>query len=109
MGVAFALIGLAVIGAGVVILLKFSGAGEVANPVHDRAVAAMPIGPIGAEDLRRVRFPSAFRGYRMDDVDALLDRLAEQFEPSTPPSSEPAAGESGVAHMSPAVTEPGAP
>ena len=34
-------------------------------------------GPLGAEDLRRVRFSLAFRGYRMSEVDALLDRLAQ--------------------------------
>jgi DivIVA domain-containing protein len=37
-------------------------------------------GPITAEDLRRIRFPLAFRGYRMAEVDALLDRLAEERE-----------------------------
>jgi len=35
-------------------------------------------GPIGADDLRRVRFSLAFRGYRMSEVDALLDRLARE-------------------------------
>ena len=33
-------------------------------------------GPLTADDLRRVRFSLAFRGYRMSEVDALLDRLA---------------------------------
>ena len=37
-------------------------------------------GPLGAEDLRRVRFSLAFRGYRMSEVDALLDRLAAEKE-----------------------------
>jgi DivIVA domain-containing protein len=37
-------------------------------------------GPITADDLRRIRFPVAFRGYRMAEVDALLDRLAEERE-----------------------------
>ncbi len=112
MGVVFALIGLAVIGAGVVILLKFTGAGEVADPVHDRAVAAMPTGPIGASDLRRVRFPVAFRGYRMDDVDALLDRLAEQLDPPEAASVEPAVALPGVelaGQESVAPSELGAP
>ena len=36
--------------------------------------------PINAEDLRRIRFPLAFRGYRMAEVDALLHRLAEERE-----------------------------
>ena len=37
-------------------------------------------GPLRAEDLRRVRFSLAFRGYRMSEVDALLDRLAGELE-----------------------------
>jgi DivIVA domain-containing protein len=37
-------------------------------------------GPVTAEDLRRIRFPLAFRGYRMAEVDALLERLAEERE-----------------------------
>jgi DivIVA domain-containing protein len=37
-------------------------------------------GPLSGADLRRVRFPLAVRGYRMSDVDALLDRLATQLE-----------------------------
>lgn len=37
-------------------------------------------GPIGAQDLRTVRFSLALRGYRMGEVDALLDRLARQLE-----------------------------
>jgi DivIVA domain-containing protein len=34
--------------------------------------------PLTAGDLRAVRFPLVLRGYRMKDVDALLDRLAAQ-------------------------------
>jgi DivIVA domain-containing protein len=47
-------------------------------------------GAVTAEDLRRIRFPTAFRGYRMAEVDALLNRLAEELEeprgsgPATP-------------------------
>ena len=37
-------------------------------------------GPLTGEDLRRVRFTTAFRGYRMSEVDALLARLAAELE-----------------------------
>ena len=37
-------------------------------------------GPLSAEDVRRVRFSTAFRGYRMSEVDALLDRLAVELD-----------------------------
>ena len=47
----------------------------------DRPDADVPAaGPLGAEDLRRVRFSIALRGYRMSEVDALLDRLAGELE-----------------------------
>ncbi|WP_232676151.1 DivIVA domain-containing protein [Nocardioides sp. R-C-SC26] len=36
--------------------------------------------PLTGEHLRRVRFPVVLRGYRMDDVDALLDRVARQLD-----------------------------
>jgi DivIVA domain-containing protein len=32
------------------------------------------------DDLRTVRFSLAFRGYRMSEVDALLDRVAREME-----------------------------
>ena len=41
-------------------------------------------GPLTPTDLRRVRFTTAFRGYRMSEVDALLDRLAAEMEPPEP-------------------------
>jgi DivIVA domain-containing protein len=45
----------------------------------DRPDAVVPAdGPLAADDLRRVRFSLAFRGYRMSEVDALLDRLAAE-------------------------------
>ncbi len=47
----------------------------------DRPDATVPTdGPVAADDLRRVRFSLAFRGYRMSEVDALLDRLATELE-----------------------------
>ncbi len=36
-------------------------------------------GPVGADDLDRVRFPMALRGYRMQEVDDLLDRVAGEL------------------------------
>jgi DivIVA domain-containing protein len=60
----------------------------------DRPDALVPkSGPLGSEHVRRVRFSLAFRGYRMSEVDALLDRLARQLEetesPPPPPAPEP--------------------
>ena len=46
----------------------------------DRPDPVLPVGEIGADDLRRTRFTLAFRGYRMSEVDALLERLSRQLE-----------------------------
>jgi DivIVA domain-containing protein len=57
-----------------------SGRGTPMAPAYDDAADALvpAEGPITADDLRRIRFPLAFRGYRMAEVDALLQRLAEE-------------------------------
>jgi DivIVA domain-containing protein len=59
-----------------------AGRGTPMAPAYDDAPDSLvpAEGPITAEDLRRIRFPLAFRGYRMAEVDALLDRLAEERE-----------------------------
>lgn len=59
-----------------------AGRGTPMAPAYDDAPDALvpAEGPITAADLRRVRFPIALRGYRMAEVDALLDRLAEERE-----------------------------
>jgi len=59
-----------------------AGRGTPMAPAYDDAPDSLvpEEGPITAQDLRRVRFPLAFRGYRMTEVDALLDRLAEERE-----------------------------
>jgi DivIVA domain-containing protein len=68
-----------IIGATVVIA---SGRGGAMAPSHsDRPDALVPRGrDLRAEDLRELRFSLGFRGYRMDEVDALLRRLALQLE-----------------------------
>ncbi|MGQ0842590.1 MAG: DivIVA domain-containing protein [Sporichthyaceae bacterium] len=50
--------------------------GTLADAALDRAPWRAPEEPLAAADLETVRFPSAIRGYRMDLVDAVLDRAA---------------------------------
>lgn len=61
-----------------------AGRGEPMAPAYDdRPDALVPAErPLSGEDLKRVRFSLAFRGYRMAEVDALLERLAAQLEPA---------------------------
>lgn len=64
------------------VALVAAGRGEpLAEVYDDRPDVVLPTdGPVSAAALRRVRFPLAFRGYRMAEVDALLDRVAAQLE-----------------------------
>jgi DivIVA domain-containing protein len=71
--------GVAVVAAG-----RGGAMGEVYDDRPDVRVQAE--GPLTGDDLRRVRFTTAFRGYRMSEVDALLDRLADELSPSEAPT-----------------------
>lgn len=66
------------------IAMLAAGKGEPMSEVHDeRPRSLVPTtGLLSATDLRRVRFSMAFRGYRMSEVDALLDRLARERDES---------------------------
>ena len=55
--------------------------GTLAETWDDRPDARVQAdGPLTGADLRAVRLTSAFRGYRMSEVDALLDRLAVELD-----------------------------
>lgn len=64
------------------VALVAAGRGEPMAEAYDDRLDSIvsAAGPVTADDLRRVRFPLAFRGYRMAEVDALLDRLAAERE-----------------------------
>ena len=85
MTVVFALLVLGIVVAGMVLVLK-SPARQVPAEQPTAIAADMPT-PLSAADLRQVRFPVVFRGYRMDEVDALLAKLAAQMEPPAPTGS----------------------
>jgi DivIVA domain-containing protein len=72
---------------GVVAVAAGTGA-PLARVYDDRPDAVVPEGrALTGADLRAVRFSVALRGYRQDEVDALLERLAAQIDGSTPPES----------------------
>ena len=83
------------------IALLAAGRGEPMKPAYDdRPDARVPLDrTITADDLRRVRFSLAFRGYRMSEVDALLARMAMEQElraaPATPSDAPPVAPSAG--------------
>ncbi|MGD9961047.1 DivIVA domain-containing protein [Nocardioides sp.] len=59
-----------------------SGRGTpLAEAYDDRPDALVPADrPLEAADLRAVRFSTALVGYRVSEVDALLDRLARELQ-----------------------------
>ncbi|MGH3367386.1 MAG: DivIVA domain-containing protein [Nocardioidaceae bacterium] len=70
-----------------VLVILMVGRGEAMQRVYDdRPDALVPRdAPISGSDLRSVRFSVGLRGYRMDEVDALLARLSEQLDESRDP------------------------
>jgi DivIVA domain-containing protein len=61
--------------------LAIGGGGHMSEPVPDRPDLALPgEGLLAREDVDRVRFSVGARGYRMDEVDDVLDRLAHEIE-----------------------------
>jgi DivIVA domain-containing protein len=79
----YGLIAVAVAVAIVALLIVFLPPGRMIAPVvvADVIPDGLPAtGQLVAEDVVRIRLPVALRGYRMTEVDALLDRLAVELE-----------------------------
>ena len=93
----FAILAVLLIGA---IMVVASGRGGSMRRVEpDRPDSLVPLDrPLTSRDVRQVRFAAALRGYRTDEVDSLLDRLAEELEarelrePARPTGSADRAG-----------------
>ncbi len=72
---------------GVIAVVATGRGGSMAEVYDDRPDSRVQAdGPLTALDLRRVRFSTAFRGYRMSEVDALLDRISAELDPPAEPS-----------------------
>lgn len=66
---------------GAVAVVAAGMGGSMAEVYDDRADSRVQAeGPLTGDDLRRVRFTTAFRGYRMSEVDTLLARLADELD-----------------------------
>jgi len=59
-----------------------AGRGGSLGPAYDdRPDVRLPATrPVTGDDLRRLRFNTAVRGYRASEVDALIERLAAQLD-----------------------------
>jgi len=75
---------------GVVTVVAAGRGGSMAQTYDDRPDSRVPAdGPLSSVDLRRVRLTTAFRGYRMSEVDALLDRVSAQLDGRSPANDLP--------------------
>jgi DivIVA domain-containing protein len=107
------LVALVVVGAAAYVVGRVDG-GE--PEPGDRPGDGLPSGRLEPDDLRRARFGVGLRGYRMTEVDAVLQRLAGELAardaelaaaraapdegtpaPAAQPGTEPAAGRPGAA------------
>lgn len=79
---------LIVLGLSAVAVVAAGRGGAMAPAAHDRPDLVLP-SPIGPADLRAVRLTVAPRGYRMSEVDELLERLAAQLDVDTGQGSGP--------------------
>ncbi len=72
-----AVIGLVVFGLAVFVF----GRGEQLAPLSPRSSPTeLPENEMAAQDVRKVRFAMALRGYRMSDVDWALERMADEID-----------------------------
>jgi DivIVA domain-containing protein len=71
--------------------LVFGRGEELAPLAPDATPTRLPSRDIRGEDIRDLRFPQAVRGYRMTEVDWVLDRLAEEIDRVTGERDELAA------------------
>lgn len=85
MSVIFALIVLLLITAVIVVMLRAPASpGDESEPEPPSSADLLPT-PMTVEELQRVQLPIAVRGYRMADVDALLERIRTEWQPKAPP------------------------
>lgn len=103
---------------GVVAVVASGRGGSMAEVYDDRPDSRVPADrPLTSTDIRRVRFSTAFRGYRMSEVDALLDRVAAELEPpvtpgdpsAVPPSAVPPAAPDAALPEAEAAQQPASP
>ena len=83
MGTALVYLIIVTVVAGVFFLVAafvFGRGEELAPLAPDATPTRLPSHGIHSDDVRELRFPQAVRGYRMTEVDWVLDRLAEELE-----------------------------
>ncbi len=84
MGLLFLIVGVAVIGGAALLIAGRWRDGLPEVPADGERPASLgtqvAVGEMTIDDIDDVRFEQAPRGYRMDEVDQLVDRLAQEIE-----------------------------
>jgi len=76
---------LIVLATGAIAVVASGRGGSMAEAYDDRPDSRIQAeSPLTATDIRLVRFSTGLRGYRMSEVDAMLDRLALELETREP-------------------------
>ena len=60
--------------------LVFGRGEELAPLAPDATPTRLPVGDVGGDDVRALRFQQVVRGYKMAEVDWVLDRLATELD-----------------------------
>ena len=81
------LVGVVVL-AGVALTLSYSDRGLSEEPV-DHGDLGIPDRTLTADDVAGLRFRTGARGYRMEDVDAALERITAAMRAAEPPAAQP--------------------
>lgn len=71
--------GVVALGLVAAVLVMRTGVPGVADPVTSESFEPLPRGGVEPEGLLDLRFDQALRGYRMSQVDDVLDRLGEEL------------------------------
>ena len=71
---------------------RFSG--FMAEPTSSHAFAGVPAGSLTADDIGHLRFDRALRGYRMEQVDEVIDALSARLRELEKDGALPAGGAS---------------
>lgn len=87
---------LAVVVLGVAAMAAVGYLGEFGPRPTDRAPWRLPTTPLTAEDIANLRFVVVPRGYAMEQVDEVLDRLQRQLRAMPGPADDSSSGISGI-------------
>jgi DivIVA domain-containing protein len=76
----FLLLAMVAVVAAVTLVLVGDGEGVLTDPPPERLYDPLPADrPVGRADIDSMRLPIAVRGYRMEEVDDVLDRLGAEL------------------------------